>query len=142
MTSYRTRIFEEIDARLLTLASEVERQPQGDPNKFPALHVTDGGQRPIETETGATRRELSFSVRGYVEAAFGASAHDQINDLYESVVAALMADGSNLGGLVELIEDGDLRVDVLLLGSEPRQAFEQDFTITFATARDDPSQPA
>lgn len=142
MTSLREQIFQEIEARLTPLAVEIERQPEGDPARFPALHILDGGHRTIETEAGTTRRELSLTIEGYAEDTFGSAAHTQINDLQASVVAALLSDDSNLAGLVELIEDGDCRVDTAALSSDPRTAFAQDFTIQFATLRSDPSRPA
>jgi hypothetical protein len=142
MTSLRERIFAEIEARLMLLAVEVERQPEGDPAAFPALHILDGGHRTIEGEVGVTRRELSITIEGFAETEFGATAHAQVNELQAQVVTALLADGSNLDGLAEMIEDGDLRVDTAALTSSPRTAFAQDFTIQFATLRHDPSQPA
>ena len=138
-----SQIFAALDARLSAVTGllEYERMPTGDPAKFPALHLFDGGDEPSEQEHAATRLMLSVTVEGYVEAAAGATAHDALTDLHAKAVAALCNDaGSNLGALVENIEIvGTRRIDTPELGETRRLGFAQDFTIAFATVRGDPN---
>lgn len=143
MTAVRQQIFDEIERRHRAIvgAEEVETMPTGDPADFPALHIFDGGQRPAEQETGATRYALAVTIEGYVDACAESGAFAQLNDLYAASVATMMTEPP-LGGLAETIEEGELRVDNAALASTERHAFAQDFTITFATKRGAPSQPA
>lgn len=137
------QIFAALDGRLqaVTGLQEYERMPTGDPNRFPALHLFDGGDESTEQEAAATRLSLAVTVEGYVEGASGGAAHDALNALHAKAVAALCNDaGSNLGGLVGNIEiAGRRRVDTPQLGEVRRLGFAQDFTITYATARGDPA---
>jgi hypothetical protein len=138
-----TLIFAEIDRRLGALASvhEYERMPSGDPAAYPALHVYDNGDEPIEAETDTSRLQLAITVEGYVEGEGGATTHDEMIELHSATVAALCADDGALGGLVELIEiAGQRRVQLAPLAETRRIAFAQDFTIQFATVRGDPAQ--
>jgi hypothetical protein len=137
-------IFAEIDVRLLAVdgVRSYEREPSGDPARFPALEALDGGDEPDpeEGEVGADRMRLGFTVRGYVEGSSGAAAHDALNALHAAAVFALCGDpGFNLGGLVESIaRSGGRRIDVAELSSKRRLGFAQDFEITYATPRGNP----
>jgi hypothetical protein len=141
--SAREQIFALADAVLAAVVEpddgEYERQPSGDPSRFPALDLFDGGERSIEEEAGTSRKEMSVTVGGYVKGGSGAAAHTALNDLHARVVKALMGD-AELNSLVELIEPADLRIDVAELASQRRLAFAQDFIIQYATERGDPSQ--
>lgn len=142
MVAAREQIFVKVDARLSGIhgVAEYERQPSSDPDKFNAVHCYDGGERLIETEAGATRKALSFTVEGYVNGASGPEAHAALNELHANVVKSLLTEPP-LDGLVELIEeDGDLRIDVAELASQRRLGFAQDFRVEFATVRGDPGQ--
>jgi hypothetical protein len=137
-------IFDELDARLGAVegVESYERMPSGDPARFDALELYDGGEEAIEGEASTTRLALEIVVQGYVEDFGGTATHDRMADLHARVVSALCGDaGTNLGGLVENIEiSGSRRVDVPELAKKRRLGFAQDFTIIYATPRGDPSQ--
>ena len=137
----REQLFRAVDEALSGIPGvlEYERQPTGDPNKFNAVHVFDGGQSPGENEGGSRQQVLRFTAEGYVKGGTGPEAHAALNALHADVVRAVMADPT-LGGLAEVISDGDLRVDVAELASARRLGFAQDFEIQFATPRGDPSR--
>jgi hypothetical protein len=139
----RDAIFARIEAALLPLVEDggVELEPSGDPDIFPSLSVFDGGHRFIEREAGLTRRVLDFTVEGYVEAGDGSEAMAARNLLQAQAVAAIMA-GDTFGGIIEMVEDGDLRMATATLASRRRLMFAQDFAIEFVTARGDPAKPA
>lgn len=143
MTAIREQIFDWITGQLAAIAGVqlVERMPSGDPDVFPALEIYDGSQRTAEVEVGSTRYILTVRVEGYVEGGDGADAHAAINELHAAVVAALMS-APPIGGLAEDIEEGDARFTVAELASRKRLGFSAAFSIQFATAFGDPSQPA
>lgn len=143
MTTHRNAIFADVIERLEAIedAAETELMPSADPVEFPARHVFDGGHTPIDLDASDTRYSLDFTVEAYVEQAGGTEAHAALNDLYTATVCALVSDPP-LGGLVETIDEGALRITVAPLASKQRLAFALDFTVTFATKRDDPAQPA
>jgi hypothetical protein len=143
MTVVRHAVCDEVLRRLVALedAAETKLMPSGDPLAFPARHIFDGGQAVVEGEVASTRYALDLTVEGYLEQAGGADAYAALNDLYAATVRALLED-ETLGGLVETIDEGGLRVFVAPLASKSRLGFAGDFTITFATRRDDPAQPA
>jgi hypothetical protein len=143
MTAAREQIFAELDARLSAIegVAEYERLPSGDPNRFPAVHLFEGGQSPAESEVGSSQKMLRVTVEGYVKGGSGTAAHAAMNALHAKVVSALMTDPP-LGGLAETVVDSDLRVDVAELASVRRLGFAQDFDIQFATPWGDPSQLA
>lgn len=141
--SAREQISAAIDA-LLTLSPGVtyEAEPSGDPDTFPALHSYDGGDTPIETESGTTRLRMTITIEGFVEAGSGATARAARNALHADAVQLLMQDPT-LTGFVESIElVGDLRLDTAELASKRRLGFAQDFAIQYATPRGDPHQLA
>jgi hypothetical protein len=138
-------IFEEVDRRLspaeIDGLKSYERMPSGDPARYPAVVAYDDGDSPIENENGSTALSLRLSVEGYVEGHGGAATHDAMLKLHAQAVAALCADGSNLGGLVENIEIvGQRRVVVAQLAAKRRVGFSQDFEITFSTERGNPAK--
>lgn len=138
-------IFAEIDGRLSPASIDglksYERMPSGDPTTFPAVAAYDDGDNPVESEAGSTALALIISVEGYVVGSGGAATHDAMLKLHAAVVAALCADGSNLGGLVENIEIvGQRRVVVAKLATKRRVGFAQDFKITFSTKRGNPAE--
>ena len=137
----RDTIFAEIEARLTPLASEVEIEPAGDPVTLPALGITDAGHVVLEREADLTRRLMTITVDGFVDGAGGAAPTAERSALLASVVAALMSD-ETLGGTVELIEDGALRMFAAELADQRRLGFAQDFEIQFTTSRADPAEPA
>lgn len=144
MTSVREAIFAEVERRLRELLNigEVERVPSGDPRRFPALEIAEGGpQVRAEQEYGSTRWRMTIVVAGYVEGGSGARAHAAINDLHARACQVLFTEPP-LGGLVEMIEEGDVRFQVATLASEGRMAFAQDVIVQFATQRGNPALPA
>ena len=143
MIAVREAIFAEIEARLIAIgdADETERLPSGDPISFPARHIYDFGQTQEYSDTGVTRYTLSVVVEGYVAGHSGPEAHGALHALYANTIAVLVSEPP-LGGLVETIDEGDLRIDVADLASERRLAFSLQLTITYPTRRGDPAQAA
>jgi len=137
----RDTILAAIEAAIADLAVEVEVEPAGDPSEFPALGITDAGHSVLEHEVSLTRRAMTVTIDGFVDGAGGKAPTAARNALLATVVAALMAD-ETLGGTVELIEDGDLRLFTATLASVRRLGFAQDFEIQFSTSRADPALPA
>lgn len=137
MPSIRGTIFLALDAALSPGVSEYERMPSGDPAKFPARHLHDSGQSPIEREAQNSRYDMEITVEGFVQGNGGAAAHDQLNDLYADTVTRVMAliDRDD----IETIEEGTLRPAIAPLASSRRMGFSLDFAITFATRRGDPT---
>lgn len=139
MTSAREAIFAKIEQLLTALPSvaEVERMPSGDPDKFPALHIWDEGQRPEQSEAGVTEYGMTFNIDGYVEAAGGSAAHMALNALHSAMVQALVTEPP-IGGLVDEITEGVMNVSIAPLASKRRLAFTAEFTVNFPTARGNP----
>ena len=121
--------------------NDVEMEPAGDPDAFPALDLMINGWRVLEREANLTRRELSFTVGGYVERGDGLEASQERAELHAAAVAAIMTDPT-LGGLVELTDDGDLRMHTAVLASVRRLAFAQDFVAQLTTSSTNPALPA
>lgn len=143
MPIVREQVVAAIEAALAGVdVAELETMPAGDPVKFPALHIFDAGQNPLnDTEAGVTRYDLALTLEGYMEQAGGAAAYARLNALYRDVVAALMVEPL-LGGLAETIDEGALRLSVAPLAAKPRLGFALDMIITFPARRDDPAQAA
>jgi hypothetical protein len=144
MTAAREQIFAVIDQRLavgqVPGLVEYAFEPDRDPARFPALHAFDGGDVPIEDETGATRKALTVTVEGFVEKASGAEARAALNELHAAAVRQLLIEPP-LGGLAETInEKGPLRIDTAELANKRRRGFSQDFEITYSTVRGDPGE--
>lgn len=136
MSGERESIFAAIASRLALARpdAEVEREPSGDPTHFPAFGVIDGGHAPTEFEACTTRYRLTVTIEGYVEGSGGAAAHAAMNALYDDAKAALIAEPP-LGGLVESIDEGAMRVTSAPLASRRRIGFEFDLDIIFSTDR-------
>ena len=143
MPAIRAQIVAEIARRIKLVPgiAEVEVMPSADPDAWPALHLFDDGQEPTEYEAEITRQNFAPRIECYVEQPGGAEAYDLLNDLYSAVIATLI-DGTQLGGIVETIDEGRMEISVAPLASAPRMYFGLDLLITFAARRGDPSQPA
>lgn len=146
MTAVRQQIFDEIKRRLTAIdgVQEVKVMPSGDPMKWNAIHIFDGGQGRDDAEILSSRYQMTATVEGYLERV-GEDVYSDLNDLYAAVVTKLMPETLGeppLGGLAETIEEGDLRIVVAELASKPRLAFSLDFQINFPTARSNPAQAA
>lgn len=139
------QIFAEIDRRLavgtLPGIESYERMPSGDPARFPSIEVYDRGDESAHEETCLTGLSLAISVEGHLKGQGGAATHDAMLQLHADVVFALCGDaGQNLGGLVQSIEiTGRRRTAINPLAKERGIGFAQDFLITFATPRGNPS---
>ncbi|WP_010545216.1 hypothetical protein [Sphingomonas elodea] len=143
MTAIRAQIVAEIARRMALVPgiNEVEVMPSTDPDVWPALHLFDDGQEPSEYGAEITRQNFAPRIECYVEQPGGAAAYALLNDIYSAVIASLI-DGTQLGGLVETIDEGRMEIDVAPLASAPRLYFRLDLPITFAARRGDPSLPA
>lgn len=141
MTAVRERIFQRVDQIYEALSGiAYERQPSGFPDTFPALAAHDGGQRKIEGEVGIDRWALHLIIEGFIEGSGGSATHTALNELHAIAVSSLMGD-DDLAALVEVIEPGDLRVDVAEISSSRRIGFSQDMLVQFSTSRTDPALP-
>lgn len=137
----RDTILAAIAGVLEPFAREVEIEPVGDPIQLPALGITDAGHVVVERETDITRRIMTITIDGFVDGSGGRAPNAQRSALQAAVVSALMED-ETLGGLVELIEDGALRMFTAMLSEQRRLGFAQDFEIQFTTSRVNPAVPA
>ena len=137
-------ILAEIKVRLLAMdpaPASVEIEPSGDPDEFDAIELYDDGDVILERDAACTRKQMSLRLSGMVEGSAGDAPTAARNDLHARCVAALLADGS-LGGLVELIDEGDRRNATAILAEKRRLGFDQDFSIQFTTMRDNPALAA
>jgi hypothetical protein len=141
MIAKREAIFAAIEARLIALDSvaEVQRMASGDPSRFPALFIEDGGQRATDGEPQATRYTIDLSIEGYVEGAGGSDTHAALNALYAVTSRAIMddtpVDALSAATVVEIA----MRVQVAQLGAVRRMGFQIDYKIEFSAARNDPA---
>lgn len=138
MPAIRETIFAAIDAAMKIDVAEYERMPSGDPAKFPARHVHDGGQAVIEREAQTSRYAMEITIEGFVQGDGGAVTHAGLNALYADTVTRMMG---LIGAVAEIeaIDEGDFRPGVAPLASRRSMSFAQDFTVTFATRRGDPN---
>jgi len=138
MTAVRESIFAAIEARLaaITGMGEVQRMPSGDPARFPALLLFDGGHSPSEAgeEAGTQNQALRVGIDGYVEGSGGSAAHAALNALYAATIEALFPEPV-LGGAAEEIEEAGLTVTVAERASKRRLAFELELIVHYATRR-------
>ncbi len=137
----RDQIIDAIEAALLPLALEVEVEPAGDPSQYPALGINDGGHSPLEHEASITRYAMTVTIDGFVNGSGGKAPTRARNALVAAVGRALLTDPA-LAGLVEVIDDADLRFFTAALSSARRLGFALDFDIQFSTSRADPALPA
>ena len=122
-------------------ADAIEFDPIGDPAVFPGLAVFNHGDRLIEQDALTERRAMDLTIEGYAEGAGTRDGARARNVLHARAVAAIMGD-DRLGGLVELIDAGDVRRTTLRFDVGGRLTFAQDFTIQFTTSRTNPALPA
>lgn len=138
MTALREQIFAAIEARLAAIVgvAEVMRMPSGDPSRFPALHLFDGGHTPSDSgeEAGTQRQALNVAIDGHVEGGDGATAHGALNALYAAVIEALFTEPV-LDGLADEIEEAGFKPTVSERASKRRMGFEMDLTVHYATRR-------
>ena len=141
MTAVREQIFAAIEAALAgaQIAEEIERMPASAPNRFPALHIYDGGDAPEIGEAGTDRWAMSVDIEGSVEGGTGPEAHAQMNQLDVKVIEALFVEPV-LGGLATEIEAGALRPLVAERTAKRRLGFTRTLTIYYATRRGSPQE--
>ena len=126
-----------------------ELLPPQQPSVYPSLSIDDLGQRRDETDATHSRYVLTLQATGIVQghpgpdgADAGRDAHAKANALYADVVRAIMADPSPLaeaGGMVELIDEGALSIDISALSVDTTISFTIDFEIQFTNRSHDPS---
>lgn len=138
MTAVRESIFAAIEARLAAIAGmgEVQRMPSGDPSRFPALFLFDGGHSPSEEgeEAGTQNQALAVGIDGYVEGSGGAGVHAALNALYAATIEALFPEPV-LGGAATEIEETKFTVTVAERANKRRLAFELELIVHYATRR-------
>jgi hypothetical protein len=143
MTAAREQIFALVDQLLgldaedpIAGLGEYEFEPDRDPAKFPALHAFDGGDLPLEEETGVRMKALTLTIEGFVQKPGGAAARAALNELHAEAVRRLM----NNPALERwgIRETGPLRIDTAELANKRRRGFSQDFEITYSTVPGDP----
>lgn len=129
-----------------------ELLPAQQPSLYPSLSVDDLGHRRDESDATHSRYTLSLQFTGIVQgrpgdanADAGRDAHAQANGLYADLVRVLLSDDSRLpevpGGVVELVEEGPLSIDVSTLATDATIAFTLDVEIQFINRRHDPALP-
>ena len=132
--SLRGQIFAAIETILVAACPDeahVEFMPSGDAQEGIEVAIMDGPMRRITGETGSVRREFSFTVHGSLTGVGGGvPVHAALNDLHATVVDALL-DDPTLGGLVDLLEDGDSNFDVIPIADMRGIFFTQDFIVQF-----------
>jgi hypothetical protein len=140
VTTIRDHIGDALAAALATVpdVAEIDIEPDGDPTRFDALALYDGGHQVVEREAGLIRCRGTWTIEGYVTGGSGAIARAARNRLHAAAVAAIMADDT-LGGLVELVEPEDLRLTTATLASSRRLMFAQDIAIEFTMLRTNPA---
>ena len=144
MSTVRDDIDDAIEAALVDVLGDpaaIEFEPNGDPGVYPSLAIFNHGDRLIEQDSVSERRSMDLTIEGYVAGAGSREGVRARNDLHARAVAAIMAD-EQLGGLVELIDAGDLRRTTLQFDVGGRLTFAQDLTIQFTTLRGNPALPA
>jgi len=141
MSAIREQILAWVEAAHAALPSqpEVERDPSGDPGRYPHYAIIDGGQDVIEGEAGTIRYAMALKIEGYVQGGDGAVASAARSDLYAASIGIMMAEPP-IGGLAETVEEGRLVCATAELASQRRLGFVLDFTIQYATRRGDPAQ--
>lgn len=143
--SVRETILADIAARLAAipgLGEPVARESSGDPTAFPALFLTEGPQESLPGDAQASRYRMAVLIEGYVKGGDGPAAAAARNTLYAAATAAIMADGLNLDGAVEDIQEVRFRPSVAELSNARRLAFELELEIQFSTRRGNPAQTA
>jgi len=130
MTARRETIIGQIITRLegVTGVARVVRQPNAQPSTSYTITLDDQGQRVIETTALHDRFVMRLIIAGYIVGSGGATAAAAINEFYAATVRALFVDGAQLGGLAELVTQGDLVIDTA--------ATDQKFTTVFELALD------
>lgn len=144
MTTVRDSILAAIVVRLQAMTptpASIKIEPTGDPDKFDAIEIYDGGDTLTEREAMLDRWSMDLTITGIVQGGGGTAPTAARNALDAHVVAALMADDT-LGGLVEQIEAGDRRNSTAVLAEHRRLGFDREFTIQFTTQRRNPALPA
>lgn len=127
-----------------------ELLPPQQPSIYPSLSLDDLGHRRDESDATHSRYTLSLQFTGIVQGApgpenadAGRDAHAQANRLYADLVRVLLADNSQLpevpGGVVELVDEGPLSIDVSTLATDSTIAFTLDIEIQFINRRHDPA---
>lgn len=119
-----------------------EMEPAGDPDTFPAGALFDLGHRVVEREYGATRYEMHLAVEGYVDGLDGTAPTAARSAMQAAVVAAMLGLTAQLPGVVEIVEDGELRMMTAELAARRRLGFVQDFAVQFLTNRSNPALSA
>lgn len=105
---------------------------------FPAVNLADGGMKPDDGTLGFTRYDLSFVVRGAIEAADDEALGPALSDLQARIVVALMGNVT-LDGTVVDIHEGDTETAFdRPEGRKPVAMIETEFTAVFFTREGDP----
>jgi hypothetical protein len=139
MTVVRDDIMTDVETCLAGKATEIEVMPEGNPSRFPALHIYDDGDGAQQrTETGTHRQAMKLTIEGFIEQEGGREALAELNALYAAAVKAIfeMADASPL---IEEAVQGDMRINRPFLGDRRRLAFSADIPLIFPTLRGDPA---
>ncbi|WP_310498309.1 hypothetical protein [Sandarakinorhabdus sp.] len=140
MTARRELIIQGVLAALAAvpgLALPPLRQPNADPTSYPALKIDDLGHTKLESDATHSLYRLRLMVSGYVQGGTEAATDAALNELYGDVVRAVMVD-PQLGGLCDLIDEGDLEREVSALSSRSTGAMDLMLFIEFRTRTHNP----
>ena len=141
MTAKRFAIIEAVEGAMLSISGveEVLVNASGDPTRFNAIFITDGGQSAdSNTEPGCTRYSMQLKIEGYVAGGDGKEATANINALYLDVVNAVMSE-AELQSLCEVLDEGALQVETVVLSKLRRMGFALDLNIEFVADRENPA---
>jgi hypothetical protein len=140
MTARREQIILEVLARLAAVpaAALVLRQPNAQPTTSYTLTLDDRGQRLVEAGAIHNRFDMTLVIGGYVSGQ-GATAAAAVNEFYAETARALFADGMQLGGIAELVTEGDLSIDAASVDQDFTTFFELLITVQFIARTHDPA---
>jgi hypothetical protein len=139
MTARREILIGEVMARLASVPGDplVLRQPNAQPSTYPALTIDDRGQRRITAGAIHNIYAITLVIGGYV-AGQGAAGAAALNALYAATIRALFADGAQLGGLADVITEGDLTIEGAALDRQFTTFFELILDVQFRSRTHDP----
>jgi hypothetical protein len=140
MTARREAIIVEVLNRLAAVpgVALVLRQPNAQPTTSYTITLDDRGQRVAEAGAVHNRFDLTLIIGGYVSGR-GAAPAAAVNEFYAGTIRTLFADGIQLGGLAEVVTEGDLAIDTASIDQDFTTFFELALTIQFIARTHDPA---
>ncbi len=107
-------------------------------DKFPALVVVEGEDKPDNDNTGVTLITMSVGIEGHVQATTDAELRAAREALYAAALAKLLADTTQGGRAIDTNHTGTERWTDQGEGHKPTAGFSAALEILFATVEGDP----